>query len=141
MQDLGYFLQPDPHAFYDLRPGAQYSYFGTPMDTINPDGFRGPSVRKEHAGCLRIACLGDSSTFGMCVSEALSWPRQLEGLLRERRTGKPIDVINAGVIGYSVLQGQRKYEAKVRPYNPDFAVLAFGAINDQMPAGDAPDLE
>ena len=141
MQDLGYFLQPDKDCFYDLRPGARYTYLGTPMDNINSRGFRGPVLAREHPNSVRIACFGDSSTFGMCVSEELTWVRQLEGLLRERNVGRGIETLNAGVIGYTVFQGQRKYRAKVRPYKPDVAVLAFGAINEQLPAVGGTDVE
>src|SRR5262245_16666817 len=40
MDDLGFFLQPDENCFYDLRPGARYSYRNSTMDVINAAGFR-----------------------------------------------------------------------------------------------------
>jgi lysophospholipase L1-like esterase len=139
MADLGYFLQPDPASFYDLRPGAQYGYRTAAMDTINRHGFRGPDLPLQDRGAIRIVCLGDSSTFGMCVSEQMTWPRQLEGILREKHA-RSIDVINGGVIGFTVLQGLRKYQAKIREFKPDIALVAFGAINEQMPALGASDV-
>lgn len=141
MNDLGFFLQPDEHCFYDLRPGVRYSYRNTPMDVINSAGLRGPDISPTKATAIRIACFGDSSTFGMCVSDQLTWVRQLEGLLRERHTGGNIETLNAGVVGYTVLQGKHKYESKVRPFHPAIALLAFGAINEKMPALGSSDLE
>jgi lysophospholipase L1-like esterase len=61
--------------------------------------------------------------------------------LRERFTGRPIDVLNAGVIGYTVSQGLTKYGAKVRPWHPKIVIVAFGAINEMMPALDGSDRE
>ena len=133
LQDLSYFLMPDEHCFYDVRPGAHYSYFATPMDAINRDGFRGPPLW-EYPPRIRIVCLGDSSTFGMCVSEAMTWCRQLEGQLREQYVGEAIEVVNAGVIGYTVYHGLQKYRHKIRKLSPNIVILAFGAVNEQMPS-------
>jgi lysophospholipase L1-like esterase len=140
MADLGYFLQPDEACFYDLRPGSRYGYRDIAMDVINENGLRGPDIIRQPKSAVRIVCLGDSSTFGMCVSEQMTWVRQLEGILRER-LGRNIEAINGGVIGYTVLQGLHKYETKLRAYEPDIAMLAFGAINEQMPALGATDVE
>jgi lysophospholipase L1-like esterase len=140
MTDLGYFLRPDMTCFYDLRPGARYSYEDGPADVINESGMRGPNIPRGAKNAVRIACFGDSSTFGMCVSEELTWVRQLEGLLREARQRRNLETINAGVIGYTVYQGRAKYHARVRTLKPDVALLAFGAINEQLPAMGASDV-
>src|SRR5262245_61103169 len=44
MTDLGYFLRPDETCFYDLRPGARYSYHNSVWDVVNESGMRGPNI-------------------------------------------------------------------------------------------------
>src|SRR5262245_42920123 len=45
----------------------------------NAAGYRGPEFRAEKApGVVRIACVGDSCTFGLGVREEHTWTRQLE---------------------------------------------------------------
>ncbi len=63
---------------------------------INRDGFRGPEIDRAHA-TPRIVTIGDSCTFGMI--ESSSYPRVLEETLRRR--GIDVEVVNAGVEGYS----------------------------------------
>ena len=51
---------------------------------------------------LRVLCVGDSYTYGMGTMPSLySWPRQLEGLLRERNPALEASVRNAGLPGRS----------------------------------------
>ena len=46
---------------------------------LNDDGFRsGPITRDKRAGALRIACIGDSWTFGMNVNQDATYPSRLE---------------------------------------------------------------
>ncbi len=47
------------------------------------------------AGTLRIAAVGDSTTFGWGLSEEETWPAQLTAELRRR--GHAVEVLNAGV--------------------------------------------
>jgi lysophospholipase L1-like esterase len=65
---------------------------------INTDGYRGPPVDPEH-GRYRILTLGDSCTFGSPLSQRHGYPRALERELQ--RKGLEVEVINAGVEGYS----------------------------------------
>jgi lysophospholipase L1-like esterase len=63
---------------------------------VNRDGFRGPELDAAHRA-PRIVTLGDSCTFGM--AEDASYPRALEEALRRR--GTAVEVVNAGVEGYT----------------------------------------
>lgn len=94
-------LEPGPFSFIDRSPyvdsAADKHYrhkpgFAGRWDStwyeIDERGFRGPDREVTGAdGEYRIACVGDSCTFGKGVAEEDSWPRQLEGLLRERAPG------------------------------------------------------
>src|SRR5690606_14733447 len=75
----------------------------TPRATVflklNSDGYRRPEVDPSHTH-PRIIMAGDSVTFGIVVSEAAPYPRVVERELAA--AGQPVEVINAGVEGYSV---------------------------------------
>ena len=105
---------------------------------INALGFRGPQVpRPKSAGVVRIVCLGDSATFGVIQPDRpggehvpiISYPEELRLLLEdEKRTG--VEVINAGVIGYSSSHGLRQLVLQILELDPDVVTFRFGA-NDQ----------
>lgn len=89
---------------------------------FNADGFIGATVPKERsAGVRRVALLGDSCTqFGDPPYSQL-----LADLWRERH-GEALEVINAGVMGYSTVQGLRRLETAVLPFKPDAVAIYFG---------------
>jgi lysophospholipase L1-like esterase len=121
------------------RPGAEVPW-GTD-ERINAGGYRGPLRPLERTpGVLRIAALGDSSTFGLGVAYADTYSAQLEARLAER--GIRAEVLDFGVIGYSIRQGFERYKAVVRAHRPDVVIAAFGAVNDHLPAqGGLPEAE
>ena len=78
--DRSPWLVDDPILAFANRPGGEYASF-----RINEYGFRGPEL-SEGARVQRIACLGDSSTFGLWLDgadgrlrEALDSVRRLSG--------------------------------------------------------------
>jgi len=109
---------------WEPRPGAMV--YGAP---INRGGYRGPYYPEERSDRLRIAVMGDSSTYATKLSEDASFARVLETALRERDCS--VEVLNFGVIGFTIAQGLRLYEGRVRTYRPDIVIAAFGAVNDQ----------
>ena len=111
-------------------------------ERVNEHGFRGPAIPLERTpGTLRVATLGDSSTFGFGVAWEDTYTARLERELE--RDGLACEVLNAGVVGYSAVQGRERYRHDVRPWRPDVVVAAFGAINDaiEMPVDDELKLE
>lgn len=112
------------------NPGASVPW--VEGETINEEGYRGPLRSFDRTpGVLRIVTLGDSSTFGHSVRYEESYTAQLERELTER--GVKVEVICAGVIGHSILQGQQRYQQLVRKFKPDAVVIAYGAINEHIP--------
>jgi lysophospholipase L1-like esterase len=100
---------------------------------VNERGFAGPLVdpgRRE--GTRRVLCAGESVTFGLSVDPERTFSRELERILSRRG---PTEVINAGVIGYTVAQGLHALREQLPLYRPDLVVLLFGALNEQFPAG------
>jgi lysophospholipase L1-like esterase len=153
-------LVQDPFVLWRNKPLARKTQAVNPAVfgrrdtwTIENDseGYRGAEREFRAApddAVYRILCIGDSVTFGFNVDQADAYPRQLEALLRRRYPGRPIEVVNAGVPGWSWVQGLRFFEVYGARLRPDLVIAAHGT-NDQfwralvtdrerMPAGGVP---
>lgn len=122
--------RPDPFMQVVLRPKAELI---DPEQTfkINRLGFRGPEFEgPKPAGTIRVICVGASTTFGHSApSDATTWPRLLEGKLREALPGQTIQVINAGVPGYTTFHNLPNLGLRLLPLEPDVVVFYQG-VND-----------
>ncbi len=99
-------------------PGA----YGPGKDLrTNAQGFRGARdvAAKVPAGKVRIACSGDSYTFGVGVEDADTWVAQLSTLAPR------LETVNLGVGGYGVDQAYLRYLRDGRPLAPDMHIFAF----------------
>jgi lysophospholipase L1-like esterase len=123
----------DPTLLFRNRRGLSIRTFNKNVPvTINRSGFRGPDVsRGKPAGTYRIVALGDSSTFGYGVADDETFCSRLGPLLNgdSKLAGRKYEVINAGVIGYTSLQGLRLLRDRILGLNPDCLVVSY-AIND-----------
>jgi lysophospholipase L1-like esterase len=99
--------------------------------TVNALGFRGPEIPREKPdGTVRIACLGGSTTFGSKQTEdGLTYPRRLEELLRASVPSARIEVVNAGVHGWTSAETFINFQMRVLELSPD-AVVVYEGIND-----------
>ncbi|MDV2494919.1 MAG: GDSL-type esterase/lipase family protein [bacterium] len=111
---------------YELIPGvAGTGSFGEAI-VINSHGLR--DVERPWAkppGVTRILTLGDSFTFGMKVEAASSYPKALEAMLNGEGDGRRYDVINAGVVAYSLCQERKWLGLKGWRYEPDLILIGF----------------
>lgn len=99
----------------------------------NADGFRGPERPVAKAeGTYRIACLGGSTTYTQRVKEFETYPAQLEAFLVAQSPGRTIEVLNAGVKGYTTAESLMNLAFKVLDYEPD-AIVVYHAVNDFYP--------
>lgn len=129
-------FQSDDRTLWSPRPGATIPWGKD--ERVNSEGFRGPVLARERRpGVTRIATLGDSSTFGMGVAYADTYGAQLERILSA--DGNETEVLNAGVVGFTIRQGLERYRRDVRPYRPDVVIAAFGAVNEHHMAIGLPD--
>jgi hypothetical protein len=121
-------VQPHPYIGFTPRPGAT-NLPGRPQFSINSLGFKGPEFDQVKApGTLRVAALGGSTTWGSgASSDAATWPsalaRRLGALLPEDGPYQRVEVINAGVIGYTLLESFVNLKMRVmgRPgFRPDY---------------------
>lgn len=120
----------DPVLGYLNNPGAIAHVTGPEFTVeyrISEQGFRDPEVHaaKGDPGKVRILLVGDSYTFGHGVQYEQSWA----ALVREyfERDGKPVEIINAGVPGYSTTQQVLYLERLVDQFAPDVVAIGFVA--------------
>ena len=123
------YQHPDPHFRWLLKPGYSSSSEHSVV-RINALGLRGKEVDpKKPAGTLRVACMGDSCTFGPDGKNAAPpYPETLESILLETTgaKGPRWETINAGIPGYSSFLGLRYYRERIAPLSPDIVTLYFG---------------
>ncbi len=123
---------PDPVLGWVNRPQMdQSSRFGGEEIVryrTNRDGLVPFDATPERVpGRLRIMVFGDSMVVGRMVPQDQIYTARLEEELRER--GVEVEVINAGVSGYSTDQSLLHMERLLPIYRPD--VVAFGhTLND-----------
>jgi len=131
---------------FRLRPGSRGMLMSSPI-SINSLGFRGPEISASKSGFYRIVVLGESSTFGMTIlPDDKPWPERLEQIIRERlETRRPVQVINAGVPGYTIEANLCRLPEEILPLQPDMIISYHGAngfsmIDSSMlpPVGPAP---
>jgi lysophospholipase L1-like esterase len=102
--------------------------------TTNAKGFRGSALaREKRPGVLRVIAAGNSSTFGWGVDDDETYPSQLTARLREKMSGREIEVMNAGIPGFTSFQGERLLVDEILPLAPDYVVLSYG-FNDSRRA-------
>jgi lysophospholipase L1-like esterase len=135
---------PDRELLWTLRRGTVIDIpeAGFPRVRTNSGGFRGAEspARKTH-GELLVLCLGDSVTFGLGLDDRETWPARLAATLRAapELAGRPVQVINGAVPGWSSIQGMRLL-TRMKEVEPDVVVFWFG-LNDAKEARGVPDSE
>jgi hypothetical protein len=135
-------LVRDPYALWRNKPLAQKTQRINPAVygddaswtlAIDSEGYRGDERehRERRDGVYRIVTVGDSVTFGFNVDQNDTYPHRLAVALRERYPGRALEVVNAGVPGWSWVQGLRFLQADGMRLAPDLVVAAHG-VNDQF---------
>jgi lysophospholipase L1-like esterase len=97
-------------------------------------GLRGPEVAvPKPKGTYRIICIGGSTTYCTEVREDdFAYPAQLGRVLRERYGHSEVEVLNAGVGGWSSWECLIDLELRLIDLEPDLLVVYHG-INDVYP--------
>src|SRR5919197_334538 len=102
--------------------------------SINSQGFRTGEFGVKAPGVVRIACIGDSWTFGMPVNQDETYPNRLAALLRAAHPNRQYEVLNFGILGYSSFQGLQLMKSRLLDLDPDIVAIGFG-MNDSEVAG------
>jgi hypothetical protein len=114
------------------QPGASYRHRSADVNIsfeINAAGMR---VAREYgyekpAGVKRIVSLGDSFTVGYEVELQQCFSSVLESELRA--SGLQVEVLNAGVSGFSTAEEYVYLERELLKYEPDLVLVSF-YVND-----------
>ena len=91
---------------------------------VNSDGFRYDELpREKPVGTWRAFTFGDSQTYGAGVEADESYTAFAERRLREDQTSTELQVVNAGISGYSSLQVLRLVRSHVLEWDPDLLIV------------------
>ncbi|PIS14390.1 hypothetical protein COT64_02890 [Candidatus Shapirobacteria bacterium CG09_land_8_20_14_0_10_39_12] len=140
--NLDPYEEPDPNFGWRLKANYQNIRFSPDTKTeenliINSKGFRGKEFNKEKkADVNRIITMGDSVTFGI-TPEVCPYPSQLQEIFNKKYPNK-VEIINAGVEGYSSEYVLKRLKYDILQYKPDIVTVYVGwndlyAVNPQSP--------
>lgn len=131
--EQGVYSQFDPVLGWRNRPGTSVRYRRRDYQAtvaINSLGFRDVEhPPTKGAGTTRVLALGDSFVEGYTVEIEESVTRRTEAL--GLAAGCPVEVVNAGVHGYSTDQEALWYVREAEPLGAD-VVLVFAYYNDVL---------
>lgn len=74
---------------------------------------------------IRVLCIGDSFTYGTGVDNEYTYPAILSEYLEKQYPDKNIEVINAGVFLYDIIDEMDYYAEKGHIFKADFVVVQF----------------
>lgn len=120
----------DPELFWRMAPGQ------VPRAAlVNRHGLRGYwPERAKGPRDLRIACIGDSCTYGLGVSYDATYGVLLEQRLQQALPDRCVQASLLAFPGYSTHQSRVLVARHLVELAPDVVILYFGAWNDYLPA-------
>jgi lysophospholipase L1-like esterase len=138
---LGWRNRPDVHR---SAPDPGLRFAGADLDT-DARGLQRTPAGSTGRTRIQILCLGDSGTFGIwwkrvpddtvpALHGIAGYPHALDRALRSRGHDD-VEIINAGVIGYTSAHGLRQLTTLLHDARPDITLVRFG-YNDHARAWD-----
>lgn len=114
------------HQYLGYVPTRSYDYDRNKHNSL---GFRGEEVEiPKPAGVYRIVAIGGSTTYSLVEDYRRSYPYLLQNYLNDN--GHPnVEVINAGMSGYSTWESLINLEFRVLETQPDLIII-YHNIND-----------
>jgi lysophospholipase L1-like esterase len=82
--------------------------------------------REKPPGGLRVVSFGGSATAGLGGSPNATWSRELERILRAADPGRPVEVLNLGIVALASAQVKRLVAEVARGLTPDLLVVYCG---------------
>jgi lysophospholipase L1-like esterase len=123
-------VENDPELFWKFRPDQTL-----PPELPGVHGLisNGAGLREDHEiplekpdGQIRILFVGDSCTFGFGLTHDQAFVDMTEKQIQKMLPGVNVECINAGVPGYTIVQGWRYVETRGLDFKPDLILVAFG---------------
>ncbi|MBI4663797.1 MAG: SGNH/GDSL hydrolase family protein [Verrucomicrobia bacterium] len=133
---------PDPLLYWRLKPNQNcFTKINHQPVRVNSQGTRGPEfAAAKPTDTVRILSLGDSRTFGWGLSEKECYSEVLGRLLQEKAGRLPkIEVINAGVNGWSYSQMHVYFREVALRYHPDLVILGEANLYTQFTEHNSPE--
>lgn len=132
-------FEGDPLLFWRLKPNLDHAVWDFTVVSTNSQGIRHEGdLGPKEPGAIRVACLGDSVTFGYRVPvvwpdrpndyarDWLPYPMLLERALRAANPGRKIEVVALAVPGYTSYQGLLWLRREIERLRPDVVTACFG---------------
>jgi hypothetical protein len=126
-----------PGVPYLMQPDLRIRW-GLGEVRTNQDGLRDERMPAANPNVTRVLALGDSVTFGMGVDQKDTFPAWLERIANSAgQTGKPLEVINAGVSGYNLADEANYLPFLLDRYRPDLVIWLMipNDYDDSLAAG------
>lgn len=117
-----------PFLEYTLRPNVEINY-GKIRLYINSLGFRGKEFDPDDARPFRVFVLGGSSVFNRPENDNIGFCAILEKKLQAKYPDRDIEIVNAGVSGYTAYHSLINVSTRILDYNPD-AIIVYHSWND-----------
>jgi lysophospholipase L1-like esterase len=115
----------DPDLIWRLVPDRTFRVYDFEFET-NRFGTRDPAPSEsKSAEAYRVVCLGDSTAFGNFTS----YPAELAKILSAALPDRRVQVLNAGIPGYSARQGLELLRRDLLALQPDLVTWCFGFNN------------
>jgi len=114
-----------------IIPVPYVSYVPDPAyEGHNELGYRGPEIAiPKPAGAYRIVSMGGSTTYSTGTTAEESYPAFLQSILRDDYGYSNVEVINAGMNGYTSWEILSSFAFRVLELEPDMLIY-YGAVND-----------
>ncbi|NLH48340.1 MAG: hypothetical protein GX444_07025 [Myxococcales bacterium] len=128
---VGYQGKP---AATDFRFRVEGELLGAPDPVLF---WRRPDLKPNFSGrAARVICLADSVTV---MDRGQGWPELLPEALKASGYEKPVEIMNAGVPGYSTWQGLRYLETELLAAKPNLITIEYIWNDRRESAGGVPD--
>ena len=120
---------------YKLSPNFILNH-NTLKESINSLGFKSPEIKiKKMENTYRIICIGGSVVYGSFDNEK-TWPSFLQRLSNNKKfTEKKVEVINAGIPGYTSFHTLTQFITKIIDLDPDL-IISYQLFTDSWYFGD-----
>ena len=93
-------------------------------------GYRGPEIAiPKPPGVYRIVAVGGSTTYSTGTSAEDSYPARLQAILRDDYGYSNVEIVNAGVSGYTSWEILSAFAFRILELEPDMLIY-YGAVND-----------
>lgn len=94
-----------------------------PRFPVNSQGFRGPEIGHKKPATVRIVCMGGSTTYGLLLPYADTYPKLLQDALDRVAGRNNFDVINAGISAFTIKNVIALYEKEIAVLEPDIIIF------------------